>query len=175
MFSSVVYLVLLSPPHLPSVNRFTQAQNLFLVLCAISHDAARNNKPQVLGVLDKSRRAQACLDLLAAFLRALPRHRHTTPPTGRGSARSATTPPPPPPPPPPVMASPASSAPGEREDGRSKSGSGDGGGEERGAVFKGEVELAQALVGVAKLLHDSFDLLSSGERQRQASCARGGG
>lgn len=30
-------------------------------------------------------------------------------------------------------------------------------------------ELARALVGVAKLLHDSFDLLASGERQKQAS------
>ncbi|CAM9525285.1 unnamed protein product, partial [Ectocarpus sp. 8 AP-2014] len=135
--------------------------------------AAGGHVVKVLGVLDKSRRAQACLDLLAAFLRALPRH--TPPPTGRVSARPATTPQPPPPPPlPPVTASPESSAPGEREDGRSKSGSGDGEKKKKGAAIKGEVELARALVGVAKLLHDSFDLLSSGERQRQASGAGGG-
>ncbi|CAM9315551.1 unnamed protein product, partial [Ectocarpus sp. 6 AP-2014] len=133
--------------------------------------AAGGHVVKVLGVLDKSRRAQACLDLLAALLRSLPRH--TPPPTGRVSARPATTPQPPPPPPPPVTASPESSAPGEREDGRSKSGSGDGEEKKKGAAIKGEVELARALVGVAKLLHDSFDLLSSGERQRQASGAGG--
>ncbi|CAN0286445.1 unnamed protein product, partial [Ectocarpus sp. 12 AP-2014] len=131
--------------------------------------AAGGHVVKVLGVLDKSRRAQACLDLLAAFLRALPRH--TPPPTGRVSSRSSTTPqsPPPPPPPPPETASPESSAPGEQEDRRSKSGSGDGEEKKKGAAVKGEVELARALVRVAKLLHDSFDLLSSGERQRQAS------
>lgn len=32
--------------------------------------------------------------------------------------------------------------------------------------------MARALVGVAKLLHDSLDLLSSHERQRQASSRR---
>lgn len=36
-----------------------------------------------------------------------------------------------------------------------------------GVGGKGGVELARALVGVAKLLHDSLDLLTGGERQRQ--------
>lgn len=50
----------------------------------------------------------------------------------------------------------------------SKSESGGGGRAGKGADTS-EAVLARALVGVAKLLHDSLDLLSSGERQRQAS------
>lgn len=119
----------------------------------------RNGTKQILAALEKSRRVQACLDLLAAFLRALP-----DPAPTFGTTRSPLPPPPPPP---------------AEEKGTAQSGSGDvgGGGGGGGGAGDGsrrnEADVARALVGVAKLLHDSLDLLSSHERQRQASARVG--
>ena len=105
-----------------------------------------------MSALDKGRRAQACLNLLGASLRTLvkaapPGDRQMVPKViGNGTADAG---------------------------GQSKT-RGDGRGVRNGEGVKRKggreaTELARALVGVAKLLHDSFDLLAGGERQKQAS------
>lgn len=119
-----------------------------------------------MSALDKGRRAQACLHLLEASLRTLVK---TVPPidrqmdakvTGNGTAAAG-----------------IADAGGQS---KAQGAEGDGGGVRSGESVKrkgrrGATELARALVGVAKLLHDSFDLLASGERQRQASGMEGSG
>lgn len=124
---------------------------------------------QILAALDKNRRAQACLDLLAAFLRTLP----SPAPTGRRARSSLRSSPTPPPPPIPVSSprppSPEGTGRSQSESGHVGGGGGGNGGEGGNGARRSETDLARALVGVAKLLHDSLDLLSSAERQRQVS------
>ena len=133
-------------------------------------DAAPPLHGQILAALDKSRRVPACLDLLAAFLRALPDPAPTA---------STARPPVPPPEEAAAAAEATEAAKAAGKEGPVKPGSGEvSGGAGAGGAGNGarrsEADLARALVGVAKLLHDSLDLLSSHERQRQASSRRRG-
>ncbi|CAM9900360.1 unnamed protein product [Scytosiphon promiscuus] len=127
--------------------------------------AAGEHVVKILAALDKNRRAQACLDLLAAFLRALPEPA----PTRRTGFFRSSLPRPPTSLPPPAAPS-LKSSPPEGDKGASAGSGGGGGGSRAGkGADTSEAALARALVGVAKLLHDSLDLLSSGERQRQSA------
>eukprot|EP00903_Cladosiphon_okamuranus_P009715 g9240.t1 len=153
-----------SAPQLTSVQGRLADGVVSALACAedpLALQAAGAHVVKILAALDKSRRVQACLDLLAAFLRSLP------PPAP--APRTACSCLPPPPPPPPAAAAAWTEA-------AAKSGSGDigraGPGGERRAengAHASEADLARAVVGVAKLLHDSLDLLSSHERQRQSA------
>lgn len=113
-----------------------------------------------MSALDKGRRAQACLHLLEASLRTLGK---TSPADDRRVVSKGFEN--------------GTAAAGIADAGGQSKTRGGGGVRNRGSVKRKEgreaTELARALVGVAKLLHDSFDLLASGERQKQASGMEG--